>query len=446
MKNLRVDLLTLGRMGFDSEYARGAWQETIAYLKDTGAELFAADNLVSNQEEAIPVLARFKSANLDAVVLQNGTFSDGAVAVALATAINTPILLWALPEPSFDGGPLRLNSLCGMNVNSQALTTMKREFKYVYGHPATASTQAEAGSYLRAISTIKSLREATIGVVGQRPTGFYGCDYDEVAIAGTFGCRVITISLKEAFALMGSVGVVKAQEEAADFATRLKGFDAAPEDQREGVGRIYAALNNIKDQQHLDAFAVRCWPEFSAERGVVVCSSLARLIDEGIMSACEADVNGAVTMMALHRLTGRSPYLADLVHADLEQNTVLLWHCGITPLSLAPEGELPEASIHYVRKTWATSEGILRAGRVTIARFTWRNGGYRLFLSSGIALPEAPEVKGSRIQVRLDSKLKDFLDVVFYQGLEHHYAIIHADVRSELKEMARLLNIPVLEA
>ena len=86
--------------------------------------------------------------------------------------------------------------------------------------------------------------------------------------------------------------------------------------------------------------------------GISPCYAMGRLTDRGIMTACEVDVYGALTMLFqyLAALGKTVPHFIDWTIRHQEQeNTFLAWHCGNAPPSLAGEKsrvDRPARTIH----------------------------------------------------------------------------------------------------
>ena len=73
--------------------------------------------------------------DLDGLLILQVTFTDAAMTVAAATAIQAPLAIWAVPEPRL-GGRLRLNAFCGLNLASHALSLNCRAFTWAYSDTA----------------------------------------------------------------------------------------------------------------------------------------------------------------------------------------------------------------------------------------------------------------------------------------------------------------------
>jgi L-fucose isomerase-like protein len=171
---------------------------------------------------------------------------------------------------------------------------------------------------------------------------------------------------------------------------------------------------------------------------------LAALAENGLVAACEADVHGAVTMKALHHITGTPPFLADLVSMDRHKDSIVLWHCGNAAFSLAANPSERKAGVHSNRKIGPTAVFPLKPGLVTLARLSYSAGKYRLLILEGEALDSPLMFMGNTAEVRPDSGAQKLLDTIIYGGFEHHTVMTygrHADI---LTEWARLIGLEVV--
>jgi hypothetical protein len=86
-------------------------------LRGKGWQLSGPEEMVMDATAARAAAAGFKDHPPDILLLFQATFADSTMSMALAEAVDAPLLLWALPE-SPSGGRLRLNSLCGINLGA----------------------------------------------------------------------------------------------------------------------------------------------------------------------------------------------------------------------------------------------------------------------------------------------------------------------------------------
>jgi L-fucose isomerase-like protein len=220
---------------------------------------------------------------------------------------------------------------------------------------------------------------------------------------------------------------------------RLNGLgrrQSADESDLRQVAQLYSAVRTFVDSEGLSAVAVKCWPELK-DRRLNPCVVNSLLTDEGIMMGCETDVHGTVTMLIEHFLTGQPAFFADLVTFDEAENTALLWHCGAAPASLAARKDAVALERHSIGEGTATIEFPLREGRATFCRLGPEDGGYRLLVVTGDAVPTGMALRGNNIFVRTDLPVRQVVQRIIERGIEHHYAFTYGDLRLDLLELCR---------
>ena len=102
---------------------------------------------------------------------------------------------------------------------------------------------------------------------------------------------------------------------------------------------MYLVLRELVWETSADALAVRCLAMRDDWR-MVPCLALARLLDEGIVASCEADIPATIAMLLLHRLSD-GPVLMGNFGAQAgakgaREGEVSLNHCLI-PLSMSSD-------------------------------------------------------------------------------------------------------------
>ncbi|HKD74229.1 MAG TPA: hypothetical protein VKB76_01990, partial [Ktedonobacterales bacterium] len=210
-------------------------------------------------------------------------------------------------------------------------------------------------------------------------------------------------------------------------------------------GQAYIVLRDALRDRQLDGLAVRCWPEFPQNFGLMPCATLGRLADDGFVCACEADMHGAVTLLLLQWLSGAAPLLTDLVAMDPAENTLTLWHCGNAPACLARDGAEPVLTTHCNRRIGIAGNFAIRCGSATVARLSYGAGGYRLFFVEGELL-DMPEnrFQGNTAVFCPQGNAPKLLDGIFMSGLEHHVVVVAGHLAPELRALAEILNITVM--
>lgn len=430
----------LGRPQFDIALANKYFDSVAEVIKQAGIEVEIITKPITVDAEVAEVVTVLRKAQISAVVVVQGTFTDASMILTLASSINLPLLIWSFKEVP-TGARLSLNSFCGLNLAAHALTASSRKFKGVYGNPDSAEVCADVIAFLKAAAAIDMLKGKRIGLVGHRPHGYYPSNFCEIPLASILGVKVDYISLGEVFNIADSIN-----RDAAPILENLEGLNLLESAATKKSTNAYYALKEVMASKSLDAVAVECWPEFMANYGGAVCFALSQLNDDGVVAACEADVIGAVSMQIGQFLSGQATFIADLVMGDQEKNELVFWHCGNGPRSLLSSKQRPVAGVHPNRKMPLGVYGPLKEGQVTICRISPdKDGKFRLLIGSGTGV-EAPMLySGNSLPVRIETPVDSVLQLLLNKGVEHHYIIIYGDYVQELKEFARILEIETIE-
>lgn len=436
----KIGLVMLGRPQFEISLAKKYFDAVAEVIQQADFETEMIVNPITVEKEAAEAVNIFKKTDLDAVVVVQGTFTDASLILALTNQIDLPLLIWAFKEEP-TGERLSLNSFCGLNLAAHALTAAGRAFKGVYGNPDSIKVCADVVAFLRATAAVNLLKGSRIGLVGHRPHGYYPSNFNEVTLSSSLGVKVDYISLQEVFELAKGTG--------GDTESLLKNMTGLQLVDSEAVQKsvsAYFALKEVIASKSLDAVAVECWPEFMADYGGAVCFALSQLNDDKVVAACEADINGAITMQIGQYLSGQATFIADLVTGDQEKNELIFWHCGNGPRTLLSGHQLPVAGVHPNRKVPLSVYGPLKEGRVTICRLSPDgNGRLRLLLGRGTGVDAPMLYSGNTLPVRLETSVESVLQLLLDKGVEHHYIIIYGNYSQELRELANLLEIETIE-
>ncbi len=448
MRKLRVGYACLARFSFDSQYAEQLRHRSIECLSKLDIELVHGSKLTESETDGQALAEQFMQAGVDVALIQYGTFALGSLLPLMAQRMPVPIVLWGVPEPSFGGGKLRLNSMCGLNMNAHALMRLGRTYDYLFRTPEDAA--ADLQRILGVLDCVRRLQSARLGLIGYRVPGFYSSSCDEFELRKRVGVEVHHVTLNELFDAARSAPLAARQDEVAALragATSITVDDA----ELDQAAALYVGFRTVVERYGLTALAVKCWPEFATSYGIAACSSIGRLNQEGVLTSCEGDVYGAVTMLIEHYLSGGTPMFADFVSIDEAANTGLGWHCGAAPMSLAASDAVIEITKHPTvegggKKGVAGAFQLRDDGPVTMARLGVGPDGLRLFFAGGEAVKTGKILCGNTLAVRFDMPVRQLLDLMIREGVEHHLAMIHADIRPQLRALAPWLQLQVLEA
>lgn len=141
-RSFAVALVAIARPTFDVALAQAMTDAALAQLEAAGYQVVGPRNtLLLDGSAATTALAQLAQVQFDLLILFQASFADSSMAVQIAVALQPrglPLLLWATPDAR-QGGRLRLNSLCGINLAGHALHLRNIPYDYLCacaGHPS----------------------------------------------------------------------------------------------------------------------------------------------------------------------------------------------------------------------------------------------------------------------------------------------------------------------
>lgn len=462
----RIGVLALARPTFDVPFAEETARNAFAALDRTGHRLVGSRDLLFDAAAAEAAMAALQQEPLDRLLILQVTFTDASMTVRVAEAATAPLAIWAFPEPR-NGGRLRLNSFCGLNLAAHALGRAGKAFGWLYAAPASprigedldallsgahpaafapvpapAATAADRAVADRVLATLRGQR---IGLVGEHPAGFDTCRYDAADLRALAGVEVEQVALPGLFARAQAVPADRIAATKDEVGAKISGLGEVDQGQLDKSLSIFHALEGLSRDERFAAMAVRCWPEMFTEYGCAACGPMGLMNQQKVPCACEADMYGALTALALQEIAGEPSFLVDIVDMDPASDTGVLWHCGLAPLSMADPATPPAAQIHSNRRMPLLQEFALKPGRVTAARFSQAMNETKLVLAGGTMVQAPKSFSGTSGVIRFDRPAGEVTAAMMDLALEHHVAIVYGDVRGPLRALGEAMGLEVIE-
>lgn len=459
---MNIGVLALGRPTFDVPYAEEKLAAMLTKLESTGHQILGPRELLFDEEAAQVAIESLKETQIESLLILQVTFTDASMAIEASHAFDLPIAIWAIPEPR-QGDRLRLNSFCGLNLASHALSLNEKPFSWIYKDPEKVSLQ-ELSALLNGENLVEKLTSSKIpettdegiavanaiqgkriGRIGNHPVGFDTSAYKKEKIFEVTGVTVEAMPMDVLFDGARAVDNSRVVELRAQLDTKVENAHELDQPQLERSLRLKCSLDDIRDDKKLDAFAVRCWPETFTEYGGAVCGPAAMLGERKIPCACEADVYGSLTQMLLQQVSDSPVFLTDLVDIDVDDDTAVVWHCGQAPLSMRDPDFKTEATVHTNRKQPLLFQFPLKPGVVTFVRISQAHNELKLVVGTASMLKRPMAYTGTSGVLRFSRSAKTVLNDIIISGLEHHIALTYGDHKAALLSAAGALGIPVLE-
>lgn len=384
------------------------------------------------------VIGKLRRAGIDALFIPHCDFGEEQVSAAVAAALKVPTLIWGPRDerPNTDEARGR-DTQCGMFACTKVLLRYGIKFSYIF-NCATESREFSEGytNFIRTAAVLKALKGLRIAKLGERPVPFLSVTANEGDLMTKFGITTVPVRLNDV--VEDAVAIERENSSffssyVADLKSRMD-CSATPEDMLRRSAALKLAVKKRMLENGCTVGAMECWPARDLF-GVMICSVLGEMADDGYPISCETDVNGAVTMAILRAcsLDEGSVFLADLTIRDPENdNAELLWHCGCFPYSLKD----PSSGAKLVN---GVESFRLRKGNLTVCRFDDLNGDHYLFAGEGKAI-SGPETNGTYVYLETEN-WKRWEEKFIFGPYIHHVGCVYGSYFPALREAARYLDV-----
>ena len=202
--------------------------------------------------------------------------------------------------------------------------------------------------FLRALRVKKVLSESKVLYIGEYPS--FSIMYDSsprhlFSCEDRFGVRVRQIETIEFYKLFDSFKENEVRKELANWRKDFDEISEVPECYRLSqvknekdlmdATRVYLALRALALREDANGICVNCNRMWIQDKmHIVPCLAYDRLIDEGIMCACEGDLGNMISSLILHAVSGNQPVLQGNTRWRPNQGIIFIQH-GIIPLTMA---------------------------------------------------------------------------------------------------------------
>ncbi len=293
----------------------------------------------------------------------------------------------------------------------------------------------------RVCSVVSRMRRARIGLIGMRPDGFRTVRVSEKILQRN-GITTIVTDLSE---IIASAQKIEDEKQIQETVEQIKAYGKVPasisQEKLRLQAKLITAVKSWLKENRCDAFCMQCWESLERNFGCAACLVMSMLGEEGIPGACESDVMGAVTMLALNEASGnKSAYMDWNNNFTEDRNVCINQHCGNFPKSFF--GVPVEISNLDVLAKGMGSEicfgackGQAAAGPMTYAKTATDDcrGVIKAYFGNGRLL-EDPVPSFGALSVWKVPNLQKLLNYMCENGFEHHVATVRGECADILKE------------
>jgi L-fucose isomerase-like protein len=449
--------MIVGNRGFFPDHlARSGYQEMRATLEFAGVKVIALTEAeskfgaVETRQEARRCADLFKQHRdaIDGIVVTLPNFGDErAIADTLRMAdLAVPVLVQATPDtPSHMSIRDRRDSFCGKMSACNNLAQYGIPYSITTLHtelPQSDTFRRDLEWFLSVCRVVKGLRRLRVGAIGARPTAFNTVRYSEKILEAS-GISVETLDLSE---VLGRIARMKDDDPVAQkklqSIRKYVSTQSIPDAALLKMSKLGAVIDGWMRDTEVAISAIQCWTSLEEYFGVVPCTVMSMMSNEGMSSACEVDIAGVVGMHALQLASETPSALLDWNnnYAD-DPDKAVCFHCSNLPKHFFRDVRMDfqEIIAGTVGKenTFGTCVGRVKAGPMSFARFSTddREGKIRGYVGEGAFTDDSLETFGGAGVVRIPH-LQKLLRYICERGFEHHVAANFSTVASAVHEAA----------
>jgi L-arabinose isomerase len=410
--------------------------------------------VLATKKQIQSAIELFKIEQIDLLVLCQITWGEDRLIIeALQMMPNKPVLLWCyspfkrLPEQLSMLDLFRGSGPVGSVQASGPLKRFGRKFGFAFGSYTDKNAIRKIVAFSRAAKVANDLKDVVIGVLPYRCDQMSGTYIDEFRLKREMGPELKYVSSHDYLESCKNVKVIEVEK----FVDYLKNnFKIAKNTTNKGLmksARASIGLAKLVKKYDFDALAIEdVGDELHRVVGLRPCLDYYDLFERSVVSM-EADIGGAVALLILKMLTGKTPMYTEIFTFDESDNCILMGHAGIHNASslvknkedifIEPDGEYVESEPD---SAWMRFR--VREGQVTILSVFCDVERFKLVISKGEILGGKEKLLGSpHAYVKIDKPLGEFFENIIRSGMTQHFAIIHDEIVDELMSLADILNL-----
>ncbi|GGB29849.1 L-arabinose isomerase [Flexivirga endophytica] len=413
---------------------------------------------ISDPPEGAAAAERLRAADCDLIVGFLTTYMTANMLVPVAQRSDAPVLLLnlqpteAMDHASFDTGAWL--AYCGACPLPEMANTFERcgiPFRSVSGYVEDDRAWGRIERWVRAAGIRGDLRRGRHGLMGHLYPGMLDVSTDLTLVTANLGGHVEVLEFDDLRVRAAAVTEPQVDERMALTRDLFTIEDTVAEDDFRWAARVSLGLDRLADDFELDSLAYyhRGLEGEQHERlgaGMILGASL--LTARGIPAAGEYELRTSLAMLITDRL-GAGGSFTEFQALNFSDDVVEMGHDGPAHLAIA-EGKpiLRGLGTYHGKRGWGVSVELeVRRGPVTtfgIAQL--RDGTFRFVASRGEVVP------GPLLQIGNTTSRVDFgcdpgvwTDAWSATAISHHWALAVGDILPQLRNVADLLGIELVE-
>lgn len=425
-----------------------------------GVEVVRGSEAITSNDVAVREARRLAVQRPDLTIFNYPVWAFPHFSVHAAQATVGPILLFSNIDPTYPG-------MVSLLAAGGSLDQLGRGHERLWGEVEDEAVSAKLHQLIVAAYAARSLEGCTFARVGGRSMGMYTAVGRTDEWMRRFGIDVEEVDQWEVVRRSELVPAARAaagREWLEKYAAGVHydGKKLTPEILERQV-RSYYAMKEIIQEGHIDFCGIKGQPELTGHFATADIAE-AFLNDpydfDGpkapVICATEDDMDGALTMQIMHKITGTPVLFADVRHYFGEEGIWDLENSGQHATWYAARSDDPAenmAKVHLYPEEWYFPAGgaavhhLAAPGDITLARLSRLNARYRFQVTKGRfetydeqkneALMRQSNYVWPHAFTRMDAPADVFLSRF---GANHIHAV-PGDITGELAAVCRFLDL-----
>ncbi len=416
--------------------------------------------LVETLDTADEAGQTFKNDHTDILVISEGTYCpDYFVHQALLHLPGDMPLICFASQPhavlDYNSGydqSLRNSGPMGLVQLTGGFRKMSKFEKYevVAGAIDDDNVYADIDRLIQVFTTIKNLRNMTIGMIGHVFRGMYDFNFDKTSVTGKFGPHVMDINVDHLINIFEENG--DSDPRINDLCEKAKSKYTVKDLEDEDImrsARLGIALQDLIERYKLNGLVLLGQHLIEVKANASCYLGLSEILsNDQAIAVTEGDVLGCIMSKVLKDFTGHTPFFGEWEEMDMSLNAVMLLGHGFVdsrecrtdrPVHIKPASEnwgFEGNSVGF--------EASYTPGPITMTHVIHDNEGWRLLISEGELL-DTPTIKinESAMIVKVEKPVRQYFEELMRLGFSHHSIAVPGKVGSQLECLARQLDLKV---
>ena len=393
------------------------------------------DFKVKNEKDSKKANALFRKEGIDLLLIIVGVWTPDSTVVSLINDLKMPILVFTTSLS------IHTVSVNGAQVIVASLKELGYDFKFIFGDIESPEVHKKIKDYAMAAAIVKKLKDTRIGLLGHIPDIMLSLEVDSFSVKNIFGPTVVPIDFYKIDYYLEKTKNARVKDRVKEIKNTV-GTVRVKDDVLEDSVKYYFAFRQMIKDLDLDALTVNCFP-IPYIKGKT-CLATSNLNDDGIVTACEGDVNATIVMLAFQYINGAASLNSDIIIENQKENALMFSHCGGGPFSCASDcKDIILEEQYEVKSGMAVYYPVKTGGKdATIVNLVGRESTYRMCILKGVSIPTRElSYHGNPIQIKFNTSVVDLLNQIGNEGFGHHWMVAYGDHKDIFVEISKLVRL-----